>query len=154
MLHYLKSSIAFLVLAGSCAVLTGCGGNSGRYAVEGTITYDGKPLPEGQILFVPQDVKTAGAGAKAVAEIKDGRYAISAASGLNPGKHKVYITWQKKTGRQVMSNDPPNMKDETVEVLPKVYNDRTTLSADIREDANKVDFALVKQKNGSSSNHN
>ena len=36
-------------------VCLGCGKDGGpaRYAVEGTVTFDGKPLAEGEIIFVP-----------------------------------------------------------------------------------------------------
>jgi hypothetical protein len=79
---------AWLVL-GMGLLSAGCSDQySGRYAISGKVTLEGKPLDEGQILFFPienQDTTT-GVG------IANGRYEIPRQNGLKPGKYLVRIT--------------------------------------------------------------
>jgi hypothetical protein len=59
--------VGFLALAGALAV-AGCGGSTGT--ITGTVTYQGKPLKGGVVMFTP-----AGGGGAAVATIgEDGTY--------------------------------------------------------------------------------
>ena len=51
----------------------GCGGGPKMYPVSGTVTYDGKPLPAGQISF-EADVTKGHDGPQGMAYIKDGRF--------------------------------------------------------------------------------
>ena len=66
-------SIAFPI-SGLLALLTlaGCSGGPKRYPVTGTVTVDGVPLVEGDIVFVPED-KTQGAEP---GKIKDGKFEL------------------------------------------------------------------------------
>jgi hypothetical protein len=123
--------------------MAGCGaGKSGRYAVQGSVTYDGRPVENGTILLIPVD-DAQGKGVKAHAEIKDGHYAFDSDTGPASGKYKVLISWKKKTGRQIPSSDPPNTIEETIEMIPAVYNSQTTLTRDISGEG-KLDFPLAK----------
>ncbi|WP_165071329.1 hypothetical protein [Paludisphaera rhizosphaerae] len=76
---------AILVLA-----FTGCGGDEefAREAVEGTISFDGKPMEGGVVAFVP----TEGAGPGAGGEIEAGRFSIAGSEGPTPGPHLVTVT--------------------------------------------------------------
>jgi hypothetical protein len=119
--------------------LTGCG--SATSSVEGTITFDGAPVESGGISLIAEGVD----GLKAGAEIIGGNYTISAERGPKPGKHRVEIVWNKKTGKQVPTPGDPAVKtDETKQVIPKKYNSQSILSVDIKAGANKHDFALTK----------
>lgn len=53
----------------------GCGGTDGpaRYDVSGSVTFDGKPVPAGVILFTPDGAKN-NRGPTGFAKIKDGKY--------------------------------------------------------------------------------
>ena len=81
---------AFLMLL-ICA--TGCGANSGpiRYAISGTVTYDGDPVPAGEIVFEPNGAK-GNKGPSATAEIRDGEYSLSADKGIVGGPSVVRVT--------------------------------------------------------------
>ena len=72
-------------------ILAGCGRNDGLITapVMGKVTYRGKPLPNGTVMFVP------GEGPAATGEIsRDGSYRLSTGSldGAVLGNHKVSIT--------------------------------------------------------------
>lgn len=120
----------------------GCGG--GGVSAEGTVTLDDTPVDGGMILFFPQGTKDK--PDKARADIVNGKYT---ARGLEPGKYRVEIFWFKKTGKQVVSkSDPPNMEDETVQMIPTgKYNGPTSvLSADIASGSNTFDFPIKTKK--------
>jgi hypothetical protein len=84
-----------LVLALAVVVaFSGCG-SSDPYAVKtvsaaGTVTYQGKPVPKGTILFQPVDEN----GRPASGTIEDGKFTLSTYSegdGAVPGKHMVAV---------------------------------------------------------------
>src|SRR5688572_29821884 len=81
------SSAAWILLA--LAVLaTGCGPGPG-VAVSGAVTYQGKPVEDGMIQFIPSAETQ---GPTAGAEIKDGKYSIPAQSGPVPGSYRVEVS--------------------------------------------------------------
>lgn len=133
---------ALAVLASILALLgqAGCG-SGGRVPVHGSVSYDGTPVENGTISFL-----STGGGANATnagAEIRDGKYAIDAERGPKPGKYKVEIYWNRKTGKMVPTPGDPGVKmAETKQVLPPKYNRQTTLTADITVGSDSRDFDL------------
>ena len=77
-----------LLLAGA----VGCHRNSGpaRYDLSGSVTYAGKPVPAGQILFVP-DASKGNDGPGTAADIRNGRYQTEPGQGTIGGAHVVSI---------------------------------------------------------------
>ncbi|HEY1066705.1 MAG TPA: hypothetical protein VGE52_11370, partial [Pirellulales bacterium] len=74
----------FLMLATS-ALAVGCSDGPARYPVAGRVTLDGKPLSHAAVVFEPVDQT----GLSAIAEVVDGRFEMSAASGPTAGKFHV-----------------------------------------------------------------
>jgi hypothetical protein len=69
------ASRAAVVLAG---LLAGCAPRGpALYDVSGTVTYDGKPLPAGQVYFEPDAAKGTD-GTQGVANVKGGKYDTAA----------------------------------------------------------------------------
>jgi hypothetical protein len=66
--------------------VTGCSRGPKRYVVSGTITYQGRPVPAGRILFEP-DVEKGNRGPGGVAEIYDGSYCTLDDMGVVGGPH-------------------------------------------------------------------
>lgn len=118
--------------------LTGCGGANSA-ALHGTVTFDGAPVTNGSIVFLPPS----GEGSKAAAAIEEGKYTIPADAGLLPGNYRVEVTWQKPTGRKIPSADPGMTMDETKEAIPAKFNVNSTLTADIAAGDVEKDFALT-----------
>jgi hypothetical protein len=58
-----------------------------------------------------------------MAAIKDGWYRIDTRGGVPLGRHRVEIVAEKRTGRRVMSQTPPEprMIDDTVRLGPPSY---------------------------------
>jgi len=70
----------------------GCGRASGpaRYEVSGHVTYGGKPVPAGTIVFEP-DASKGNRGPASYAAITAGQYTTEAGQGAVGGPHRVRI---------------------------------------------------------------
>lgn len=101
-------------------VLTGCGGEK-IYNLSGTITYQGKPVPAGHIVFEP-DATAGNKGQAAFAKIKDGHYdtRILDGRGTIGGPHLVLIHGRDGIPRGELLNGLPLFRDYSTKVdLPK-----------------------------------
>jgi hypothetical protein len=102
------------------------------YSVSGTVTYDGEPIPEGYIAFVPEGPGRGGGG-----QITNGNYQVRAQA----GKNRVEITASKK---MPLPRDRTGMygeKEEVRQYIPARYNTKTELKADITRSA-PLDYEL------------
>lgn len=135
------------IISGFCLlILTGCGGSSAlefkRAEVEGTVTYEGKPLEDGLIRYVPDGEIINGqvAGKPIFAKIVQGTYQIPIEKGATVGKNRVEVTCYLENGRQ------ENMSGEKAalvkQIIPAKYNSHSTLSVEIKEGKNLQDFDL------------
>jgi hypothetical protein len=129
-----------------CMLLAGCG-RSGELKFEkapvtGNVTYQGKPLESGMIRFIPDSKVVEGRvpGKPTFAKIEAGHYAIPAERGATVGKNRIEIVSYRKTGKVSKMED--TTIEETEQVLPDTYNTATTLSADVKPEANQLDFTL------------
>jgi hypothetical protein len=130
----MSRSLCLLGLLG--AVLpAGCGPSGPRtYPVSGAVLFDGKPLPEGHIIF-----HAAGGDMGADAGmIKNGKYSFRAKA----GKKKVAIIASK----EIPEKRSPIMGPYMENYIPARYNNQTTLTAEVRESGgNEFDFRLEKK---------
>ena len=88
------SQLSILLLVFGLVSAIGCGGSDGpkRYDLSGTVTFDGKPIPAGSIIFQP-NASAGNSGPQGAAEIRDGKYDTSAnGKGMIGGPHIVRIT--------------------------------------------------------------
>jgi hypothetical protein len=125
--------------------MTGCD-KQPRTSVSGKVTFDGQPLPAGQIVFEP-----AGAGRLGIAQISDGAYTMPAANGPTAGKYVVRITATRPTGRKAQAgygNDRKNLVDQFEQFLPAKYNDQSQLTTEVADAGAIVrDFTLSSERN-------
>jgi hypothetical protein len=105
------------------------------YPVSGTVTLDGKPVPDGDVILEGVDPVVAADGGK----IKDGTFQFRARG----GKKRVVIQASRMVGQW-----KPGMGDPVYEdYIPAQYNTKTTLSVDVGPDSpNKWDFQLESKK--------
>jgi hypothetical protein len=122
------------------ALLPGCG--PARAPLQGTVSYDGAPIDNGTISFIPEGAEGP-ARPKAATRITNGQYAFEPNFGPFPGKYKVEITWDQKTGRRISTGDADS-RDETKQILPSKYNTQTELTAEVKRGQTKLDFNLPK----------
>src|SRR5688500_16411557 len=102
-------------------LLAGCGGDPlGRQAVSGTVHFQGKPLDQGRIQFVPVTKGPTESGAT----IESGKFQIARDSGLAPGTYKVSVFSYDQKGAKVQSEEVPGDPGNTQfkERIPKKYN--------------------------------
>ncbi len=112
----------------------GCGQDGPqRYEVSGTVTYNGQPLPYGDIHFDP-DSKQGNHGPGAVAPIRGGSYATPSGKGIVGGPHVVRIYGSDGIAVEV----PYEGRNEAGTPLFDVY----TESVDFPEEDAKRDFKV------------
>ena len=122
--------------------IAGCGTGDGvqRGAVDGSVTFEGAPLADGLIRFVPSGSTT---GAMVEAKIVAGAFTLSESVGPCVGTQRVEIYSFQKTGK-VLKNEGME-SEEILQVIPKQYNSESILTADIAAGTNTLStFALDK----------
>ena len=133
------------VLIPLLALCFGCG--SKTIHIEGAVTYDGKPIPEGTIEFLPIE-GTSGPSTGGV--IKDGQYVLPIDKGLvRGGRYQVLISAFVKSGKTVPNNmvpgGPPMEFSENY--IPAKYNSQSTLKVTFSEDSAENTFDFKLQRN-------
>jgi hypothetical protein len=138
---FMAIRVLLLVVLG---LLPGCWRSSDldRAVVSGKVSYQGKPVPEGMIAFVPiKDTK----GPTASAIIKDGGYEVVAAGGVPLGTHRVEVQAFRALPANRRPNRPPALQDREPreQYLPEKYNRQSTMEVTIASDKGHVqDFDL------------
>jgi hypothetical protein len=128
-----------LLLVAAGLVSAGCGPPDPRVKVEGTVTLDGRPLAEGQVIFVPDD-RARGAEGGVIAA---GRFTIR----VHPGSHRVEIVSMVREERPVPAGGLPEQGISFRNLVPSRYNEQSTLTADAAPSGpNRVDFELTSDK--------
>lgn len=117
-------------------LLAGCWSSGPAvYTVKGTVTFEGAPVEEGDILFRPETTSLRAEGAKII----KGEYTVKA----HPGKNKVSISAAKVNPALKGFEGEPVRED----YIPSQYNIATTLQEDVApNDNNRFDFKLTAKK--------
>jgi len=109
-----------LVQAVLAFLLSGCGSEK-IYNLSGNVTFQGKPVPAGHIVFEP-DTTAGNSGPPAFAKIKDGRYDTSILEGRGTvgGPHLVRILGLDGVPRGELLNGSPLFPEYSTSAdLPK-----------------------------------
>ena len=125
--------VCFLLVGIVCWTAVGCKPPGPvMVSVLGTVTWNGKPLPAGTIVFAPDDDR----GVPDHGNIKEGKYRLR----VKPGQKKVAIYADRETSEP----DPIMGRPPREQYLPAKYNVKTRLRAEVRDDQeNLLDFALT-----------
>ncbi|WP_339727107.1 hypothetical protein [uncultured Gimesia sp.] len=80
----------------SCLLVSGCGGGENtdgpqRFQLEGTVTYDGNPVPKGEIAFRP-DPAAGNKGPGGYATIDQGKFTVATDKGVVGGAYIFTIS--------------------------------------------------------------
>lgn len=123
---------------GCSLLLAGCADKGPKTAsVRGTITYHGKRVPQGTVMFQPVD------GPAATGNIRDGVYVLKtfvSGDGAVLGAHKVtVIALEDQSGRL-----PEDRSPLPPAIVPLKYSfpDQSGLTALVEDRLNVVDFEL------------
>ncbi|MEI7457877.1 MAG: hypothetical protein WCK15_00630 [Pirellula sp.] len=125
-----------LLPAGGCSAPSN---PDGRENVSGTITLNGAPLKGmAGIVFSPVAEGSNGGGQ---GQINSGKYAITGADGVQPGKYIVRITasidFDKKTGKPA-DNTIQFGSEIPVDVVPPEFNKQSTIEFEVVAGKNNV----------------
>lgn len=131
-------------LGGLCLLLlvvvciSGCS-DDGLTAVSGTVTFDGEPVADGSISFMPVD----GNGITAGGIIENGKYKAR----VSPGEMAIQI----HASREVKKDNPTaeeierGLDSDMVPYIPSQYNLESTLKETIDGTNNELNFDLVSE---------
>ncbi len=89
----MMKTFAYATTIFACSlVVLGCAKSDGleRYHLSGTVTYDGQPVPQGEIQFTPNS-REGNPGPGTFLKIEDGHYETQAGKGVLGGKYGVRI---------------------------------------------------------------
>ncbi len=121
--------------------LAGCGEGGDEFptgTVSGKVTFDGKPVTEGKISFINEEL---GYGAGATLG-SDGSYQLEEGRGIRLGDYKVAVRPPLVGGSPEDPDDPPKPKE--MPNIPEKYRQFETsgLSAAVKEGGNEFTFDL------------
>jgi hypothetical protein len=130
---------ALLLLCG------GCGSRQELVEIKGQVRFEGQPINDGSIDFIPIDGT---AGASAGATIRDGAYEIPAKWGTRAdGFYTVRIVGYRGTGKMEAAKREGGgaLYEMKENFIPPQYNTDSTLKIRISDvtDTRKMDFDLV-----------
>lgn len=131
-------AVPFGVAMAAVVLVCGCGrGGIPRGGIEGKVSFDGTPVEQGTISFIPTEGTK---GPATYATIANGRYAIAAKDhGPIVGKHRVKIEAFRDMGQKHPEKGVPLLE----QVIPDKFNTATTLVVEITEGRNTRDFDLT-----------
>lgn len=129
-----RGAVICLLVAATAAIGCGDSGPTG-VAVRGNVTYEGKPLERGVVLFNPVD--QAFSPARATIQ-PNGDYELTVA----PGEYKVVVNLFTETDSSLEPGDPGYQAPKSL--LPPQYSSlmQTPLKFNIEDKPNTVDLQL------------
>lgn len=118
---YYRWTWCFPLVCAFSLLVMGCGQRAPTlYHVSGTVTFGGKPVPAGSIVFEP-DTSKGNQGPAGFASIKDGKYDTrDAGRGTVGGPHVVRITGLDGVPAEELPQGTPLFPEYTTEIdMPK-----------------------------------
>lgn len=128
----------FLLFPLACAF--GCGGSDLEiYDIQGTVNFDGKPLPFGRIEFIPDTTKQ-NTGPAGFAVVVDGKYDTTEnGRGAIAGAHVVRLTGYASEPADIPEDAPdPESVESNVEPLFYAYS----MDRDLPEEPSTQEFVI------------
>jgi hypothetical protein len=133
--HRARLVIRTVKLTLLAALVSGCGAGKPTYPaarLEGSVMLDGRPIAEGNLQFVPEDV---GQAPITGASIVEGRYVAEA---VPQGKLRVLLTASRETGKMVTEYSTP--RPQVINLIPEKY--RSGIPIQVNGDDANLNFAL------------
>ena len=126
--------------------LAGCKPTPVASGCQGDVSYEGKPVANGQIRFFPLS-GTPGPGASTT--VREGRYTIAVGPGLTAGTYLVAVMATRPTGRKLRpepGSDAAGPVAEEESFIPERFNANSTLRVTLGPGENNHDFHLPPAK--------
>ena len=128
------------------ASITGCGGSGdvAKTVISGAVSYDGQPIEDGTIRFVPTKDTRAPVSA---AQIQNGRYSADARGGVPVGTYRVEIEAFRTDPKAPPGADTGGLEGPPPEqFIPEKYNRQSELELTLEPAGGPItrDFELKK----------
>ncbi len=113
-------------------VCLGCSGRTAeanRFTMSGTVRFNGEPIEDGEIAFLPQPGSQ---GTSTSSIIRNGQYEVGGRFGIMPGEYKVSVKSFRQPATAAKTADgierPVNSAFDTREqLLPEKFNSASTI---------------------------
>ncbi|MEW4565056.1 hypothetical protein AB1K70_21205 [Bremerella sp. JC770] len=128
---------SLVVLLASLGFLAGCGASDGMITISGSVTLDGEPVQDGSISLMPINGGSMGGGL-----IEDGYYTAKS----SPGEMAVQIHAHKMVKKKNPTREEVErgLTEDSVSIIPNVYNRQSKLRIDVAPDQKNFEFNLTK----------
>jgi hypothetical protein len=139
----MQKLVGYFVVCSMIATVLGCGPGGPELAeVSGTVTLDGKPVPNAVLTFIPTGGTTSYGMTNA-----EGKYKMmftDTKSGAMLGTHSVELQVKRYSKDEVIEMKAAGMDATTDFVqIPKKYNKPGALTAEVKKGKNTINFQLT-----------
>ena len=126
-----------VVIVSLTVVVFGCSSGPGypTAVVEGEVTVDGNPIPQGTMTFTPLEI----AGTAVTAQINNGRYK---ADDVPAGAVRVSFNCTRETGRMITDQESGETFPEVVHLVPPRFVSQG-VEISVAEEKDEHDFRLT-----------
>ena len=136
----LRGGMLFSLSTGIVVLCLGCGPATDRLSLEGSVTFQDRPLEHGHVTFLTTEGPP---GPVCGAVVRDGRFDISSEQGLVPGTYRVLISSPGGIAPQTPEEIAAGASPRAMEQLPSRYNTESELTATVTPDGpNQFEFHL------------
>jgi len=128
-----------LILIGCLAIaLQGCNKKNEQFEIRGRVAYQGQPIADGKVLFMPIDESLP----QAIAKIVDGEYTTASPGGVFVGEYKVQVFGYRATGKVQDLGELYGTQEQREQYVPTKFNRETELTVEISSEKSEYDFDL------------
>ncbi len=141
-------NISHLLCVTACGLLillaAGCGSTDGNIPITGEVTFQGRPIAEGEIVFTPAAGTATGsalsgsAAASVAGKITGGKYTCR----VSEGRSQVRITAYREVPGKVDRSNPGEEAPVVEMYIPPEYNANTKLEVTVDDSTDQHDFKL------------
>jgi hypothetical protein len=122
------------VMLAIVTAVPGCGEQYPCGSLAGSVSVDGKPLPNGTLNFSPLD-----AGPTVTANVQDGQYSIDC---VPQGRVRIVFHAMRETGKTLHDKETGLDYAEMEELIPRKYQVQG-IEIDVKEGSQSRDFELL-----------
>jgi hypothetical protein len=121
-------------MAAACLAIAGCGTSEGGVQLSGAVTFQGQPVPTGEIVFTP----TSGDQPSAAGKIEQGKFRCQ----VPTGPSIVRITAYREVPGKFDTSNPGETNPVIEMYIPPKYNSASQLEVTVDGSNPAVDFDL------------
>ena len=133
-----RQTMSLAIIVSLAVAWGGCSKKDKQFEIRGHVTYDGEPVAEGKVLFMPKDESRP----QAIAKIVNGEYVTASPGGVFVGGYKVQVFGYRGTGKVQDLGELFGTQEQQEQFIPPKFNHETELIIDIASDKTEYDFEL------------